>query len=491
MQPVYLVAQIRAIEQAHSLEKGAEGLMQKAGAAIARYVQGLLPESSSVLILVGPGNNGGDALVAASLLKSVHRLTVVFCGDHTRQPTDAAAALDAWVADGGEVLTAIPEGTWQLAIDGLFGIGLGRPLENWSLALVNQINALPCPVLSIDIPSGLSADTGRILGAVIKASYTLTFIAQKPGLLTLDGPDYVGEVLLDTLGLTADLQPSGYVVEQEDVATLLPKRKRNSNKGSFGNVGVLGGAAQMTGAAMIAARAALLSGAGRVYAGLLAPHAPKFDAMMPELMLRAAEDIFDLQDLDCLVVGPGMGQSAHAKALLQRALASSATLLLDADALNLLATDTALQMQCRERQAANIMTPHPGEAARILSSTVAEVQADRIAAALEIAKKYHAVTVLKGCGTVIAMPGGDWYINHSGNPGLASAGMGDALAGIIAALVAQGLSPEQAVLLGVHIHGAAADALVDHGIGPIGLTASEVMMEVRRILNQWAEWGQT
>lgn len=487
MQPVYCVAQIRAIEQAHH----ADDLMQKAGAAIAHHVQGTLPESSSILILVGPGNNGGDALVAARLLKNAHKLTVVFFGDRARQPTDATTALDAWIADGGEVQTAIPNEKWQLAIDGLFGIGLGRPLENEFLSRVNQINALHCPVLSIDIPSGLCADTGRVLGNAIRASQTLTFIAQKPGLFTLDGPDHVGEVLLETLGLTTEIQPSGYVVEQEDVATLLPKRKRNSNKGSFGNVGVLGGAAQMTGAAVIAARAALLSGAGRVYAGLLATHAPKFDVMVPELMLRAAEDIFDLQNLGCLVVGPGMGQSDHAKALLARALASNATLLLDADALNMLATDEALQAQLRHRQAVNIVTPHPGEAARMLSTTVAEVQADRIAAALEIAKKYHAVTVLKGCGTIIAMPNGDWYINHSGNPGLASAGMGDALAGIIAALVAQGLPPEQAVLLGVHVHGAAADALVDHGIGPIGLTASEVMMEVRRILNQWAEWGQT
>lgn len=487
MQPVYRVAHIRAIEQAYRTE----GLMQKAGAAIARHVQGILPEPSSVLILVGPGNNGGDALVAASLLKHLHKLTVVFCGDHARQPADAAAALDVWIADGGELLTVIPEGNWELAIDGLFGIGLGRPLENGLSALVNQINALHCPVLSVDIPSGLCANTGRVLGNAIRASQTLTFITRKPGLLTLDGPDYVGEVLLETLGLTTEIQPSGYIVEQEDVATLLPKRRRNSNKGSFGNVAVLGGTVQMTGAAVIAARAALLTGAGRVYAGLLAPHAPKFDVMMPELMVRGAEDIFDLPDLDCLVVGPGMGQSDHAKALLKQALASKATLLLDADALNLLATDEDLQTQCRTRQVVNIATPHPGEAARMLSSTVAEIQADRITAALEIAKKYHAVTVLKGCGTVIAMPSGDWYINHSGNPGLASAGMGDALAGIIAALIAQGLAPEQAVLLGVHVHGAAADTLVEHGIGPIGLTASEVMMEVRRILNQWAEWGQT
>jgi ADP-dependent NAD(P)H-hydrate dehydratase / NAD(P)H-hydrate epimerase len=485
--PIYSSDQIRQLEKQYA----DVALMQRAGLAISNYVQHLLPDlSSSILLLAGPGNNGGDALVAARLLRDIYPVTVVLCGDTNKLPPDAKQAYVAWLASGGEVLDAIPDGHFDLVVDGLLGMGINKALEGPIAELVAQVNTLNRRVLAIDIPSGLCAKTGRILGDAVRADWTMTFLGLKSGLFTLDGPDHAGEIILETLSIEPDAKPAGYLLDQQDVATFLPKRRRNSNKGSFGNVGVLGGAAQMTGAAVIAARAALLSGAGRVYAGLLAPHAPKFDVMVPELMVRAAEDIFDQGSLDCLVVGPGMGQSASAKVLLKRALSVDVTLLLDADGLNMLASDQSLQTLYHERNAINIVTPHPAEAARLLASTVGEVQADRITAALEIARKYHAITVLKGCGTVIAMPNGDWYINHSGNPGLASAGMGDALAGIIAALVAQKLSPEQAVLLGVYVHGAAADALVEQGIGPIGLTASEVMMEVRRMLNQWAEWGQ-
>jgi ADP-dependent NAD(P)H-hydrate dehydratase / NAD(P)H-hydrate epimerase len=485
--PLYSSDQIRQLEKQHV----DMALMARAGLALSNYVQQLLPDlSSSILLVAGSGNNGGDALVAARLLHDIYPVTVVFCGDEAKLPPDAAQAYHAWIESGGTLLDTIPDGRWDLVVDGILGIGLNKPVEGKPAALVEQINKLGIRVLAIDIPTGLNADTGSLMGEAVRADWTMTFLGLKPGLFTLDGPDHAGEVVLETLGIEPDAEPVGCLLEQEDVATFLPKRKRNSNKGSYGNVAILGGAPEMTGAAVIAARAALLSGAGRVYAGLLTHDAPDLDVMVPELMLRAAEDIFTLAALDCLVLGPGMGQSEHARALLQRALTSSNVLLLDADALNLLAKHEDLRAQCRSRPIANIVTPHPGEAARLLSCSVAEIQSDRIAAALEIARKYHAVTVLKGCGTVIAMPNGDWYINHSGNPGLASAGMGDALAGVIAALVAQGVSPEQAVLLGVQLHGTAADALVEHGIGPVGLTASEVMMEVRRILNQWAEWGR-
>jgi len=486
--PIYSSDQIRQLEKQYA----DIALMERAGLAISNYVQHLLPDlSSSILLLAGPGNNGGDAMVAAKLLRDIYPVTVVLCGDTNKLPPDAKQTYTAWLESGGEVLDAIPDNQFDLVVDGLLGIGINKALEGPIAELVAQVNRLNTHVLAIDIPSGLCAKTGRVLGDAVRADWTMTFLGLKSGLFTLDGPDHSGEVILETLGIEPDAKPAGYLLEQEDVATFLPKRRRNSNKGSFGNVGVLGGAAQMTGAAVIAARAALLSGAGRVYAGLLAPHAPKFDVMVPELMVRAAEDIFDQGSFDCLVVGPGMGQSVSAKSLLKQALSTDVTLLLDADALNMMASDQSLQTLCHDRHAVNIVTPHPGEAARMLSSTVAEVQADRLVSALEIAQKYHAVTVLKGCGTVIATPAANWYINHSGNPGLASAGMGDALAGIIAALIAQKMSPEQAALLGVYIHGVAADALVEQGIGPIGLTASEVMMEVRRILNQWAEWGQT
>jgi hydroxyethylthiazole kinase-like uncharacterized protein yjeF len=361
---IYFADQIRALEKRYT----SAPLMQRAGAAIAEHVQKLLPDTGSpILLLAGPGNNGGDALVAARLLQQIYQVTVVFCGDAGKLPPDAAQAYASWLESGGVVLDAIPDRQWSLVIDGLFGIGLSKPLEGLPAELVAQINNLDTKVLAIDIPSGLCANTGQVLGNAVQADWTITFLGLKPGLFTLDGPDHTGEVILECLGTTDDGTVSGHLIEQEDVATLLPKRRKNTNKGSFGNVGVLGGAAQMTGAAIITARAALLTGAGRVYAGLLASHAPKFDVMMPELMVRAGEDIFRQENLDCLVIGPGMGQGAAARELLAQALSTDIPLILDADALNILASDDDLQLQCRQRPAASIVTPHPGEAARMLS----------------------------------------------------------------------------------------------------------------------------
>jgi len=486
--PLYFAADIRRQEQACA----GQPLMELAGRAIANYVQGLLPDvQSSVLLLAGPGNNGGDALVAARLLRDIYRVALVFCGDTNKLPADAAAACRHWQESGGELLTDIPAGKWDLVIDGLFGIGLGKPLSGRPAELVVQVNRLGSKVLAIDIPSGLCADSGKVMGAAIHADCTMTFLGLKPGLFTLDGPDHAGTVVLEMLGTEPVQAPAGYLLEQEDVSRWLQPRRRNSNKGSYGNVAVIGGATQMSGAAILAARAALLLGAGRVYAGLLAPDAPAFDMMMPELMLRRAADIGKLSALDCLVIGPGMGCSDEAVSLLADAIRSTSTLVLDADALNLLAGANPLKQRCAEREGVSIVTPHPGEAARMLGTSVDAVQQNRIAAALNIAQDYQAITVLKGCGSVIAMPDSRWWINHSGNPGLASAGMGDALSGMIAALVAQGLSAEQAVLLGVHLHGAAADALVSQGLGPVGLTASEVAMEARHLLNHWQEWSKS
>jgi hydroxyethylthiazole kinase-like uncharacterized protein yjeF len=226
-------------------------------------------------------------------------------------------------------------------------------------------------------------------------------------------------------------------------------------------------------------------GAGRVYLGLLDDAAPTYDSMMPELMLRPADEVLKLEKLDCLVLGPGMGTDETARSMLARALVLSAPLLLDADALNLLAGDQSLRKILIQRTAATVVTPHPGEAARMLACTVQDIQNDRIRSALDIARQYQAITLLKGCGSVIALPDGRWFINHSGNPGLASAGMGDTLAGIMGALIAQDLPAEEAVQLATYLHGAAADGLMERGSGPVGLSASEVMTEARWLLNQW------
>jgi len=484
MTPLYLTSQIRAIEQAH----GSTSLMERAGLAAAELARALLPEEAdAILVVAGPGNNGGDALVAARHLRQDwHRVEVVFTGDADKLPPDARAAYEAWLACGGEVLTEIQNGKrYGLVMDGLFGIGLARALDARHQNLVRQVNAMSATVLALDVPSGLDADTGQVLGCAIEADHTLTFLGLKPGLFTLDGPDYAGVVHVTDLGVETTLseQQPGWLLDTPPA--LLAPRRRNSHKSSHGSVGILGGGTAMVGAALLAARAALLAGAGRVYAGQLAEHAPAVDFGQPELMLRCAETLFEIEHISALAVGPGMGRSQHAEATLQRALQYPAPLLLDADALHLIAANNELRNQFRQRTHSNILTPHPGEAAALLACSVAEIQADRVVSALDIAQAYNAVTVLKGCGSVIATPDDRWFINASGNAGLASAGMGDVLNGIIAALIAQGMAAEAATLLGVHLHGAAADNLVNAGVGPVGLTASEVAQEARDLLNQW------
>jgi hydroxyethylthiazole kinase-like uncharacterized protein yjeF len=481
MQPIYRTAGIRAIETAH----GTAGLMEKAGLAVAALAKELLPEDAySVLIVAGPGNNGGDALVAARHLKdSWLQVDVVFTGDAARLPPDAALAHAAWLEADGTLLDAIPEKSYDLVIDGLFGIGLSKPLQGRYSDLIRTINALDALVLAIDIPSGLDADTGRVLGEAVVADHTLTFLGLKPGLFTLDGVDHAGLVHESDLGVEVAQPADGWLIN--DIPALPAPRSRNSHKGTYGSIGILGGDHGMVGAPLLAARAALLMGAGRVYAGLLAEHAPAVDHGQPELMLRSAREVLDMNHLTALVVGPGLGRSAHAESVLQRALRYPAPLVLDADALALLAEHANLRQLLAERTHSTLLTPHPGEAATLLACSNAEIQSDRIARAHDISEKYWAITLLKGVGTVIATPEGPWYINASGNPGLATAGMGDTLAGIIGALAAQGMALDHAALLGTYLHGAAADALVEEGIGPLGLTASEVALKARELINLW------
>ena len=264
----------------------------------------------------------------------------------------------------------------------------------------------------------------------------------------------------------------------------LPPRNANAHKGLFGSVAVIGGDDGMVGAVMLAARAALLAGAGRVYAAMLCKEAPSVDIVQPELMLRSVSAICQLNQLDVVVLGPGLGQSAEAIKLLEYWLDQEVTLLLDADALNLIAKHVHLFSRVKSRSTATIITPHPAEAARLLGLSTVQVQQDRTASALKLAHALNVSCVLKGAGSVCAHHDGVFFVNSSGNPGLASAGTGDALSGIIAGLVAQGLNAFDAIKLGVYVHGAAGDALVKQGIGPVGLTASEVAMQARDIINQ-------
>jgi hydroxyethylthiazole kinase-like uncharacterized protein yjeF len=266
---------------------------------------------------------------------------------------------------------------------------------------------------------------------------------------------------------------------------LLPRRPANSHKGMFGSVGIVGGASGMIGAALLAGGAALKLGAGRVYLGLIAGDALGVDTAQPELMLRPIEALFKLGNLNCLVVGPGLGSEPNARFWLGCALDCKLPLVLDADALNLIATYPEVSGALRERTAPSILTPHPAEAARLLGMDISTVQNDRMGAAAELAAKFNCRVVLKGAGSICAMPDGRRFINTSGNSGLSSAGTGDILSGITGALLAQGSAPEEALLLAVYLHAAAADALLEQLGGPVGMTASEITHAARSLLNDW------
>lgn len=470
-------------------------LMQRAGQAAADLAVALrLDRDAPVLILAGPGNNGGDAFEVARLLAqrfvTVH---VVFTGDAARLPGDAADAFRRFNEAGGTTLDAIPgDVRWSLIVDGLFGIGLTRDITGAHAELIGQASALArrdrCPLLALDCPSGLDADTGAVRGTAIRASHTITFIAAKPGLFTADGPDHCGAITVAPLDLdprTFEGTPGTTVTPALFTDSLQPRRL-NSHKGSHGNAGILGGSSGMTGAAILAARAALRLGSGRVYLGLIDDKAPALDPLQPELMIRRPDRLL-ATDLTALACGPGMGNNGEVIELLENACGQDIPLVLDADALNRIAENGELHVAVTARHAPTLLTPHPAEAARLLECPTRDIQGDRIAAASELAVRFGAHVALKGCGTVVANPNGEWFINTSGNPGLATAGSGDVLTGMIVALLAQGWPADMALLAAVHLHGCAADHLVGRGIGPVGLTAGELIDEARRCFNEWLQ----
>jgi hydroxyethylthiazole kinase-like uncharacterized protein yjeF len=486
---LYTIAQTRAIEEAAraGLEPGT--LMRRAGKAAADYALELLGEQRGqpVLILAGPGNNGGDALeTAVNLAEAGVDATVLHLPGRREASGETAAAYERARAGSVGWIDMLPPGAeWGLVIDGLFGIGLGRALDGQYRDLVAALGELACPILALDVPSGLDADTGVALdpdGMAVRATHTITFLTDKPGLHTADGRDHAGQVRLDLLGVDTAALPRA--TAQLNGAPLfaahLAARRHNTHKGSFGDVAIIGGAHGMAGAPVLAARGALYAGAGRVFvAALGAP--PGYDSAQPEIMFRGADD----SDFfgRTLVIGPGMGDSVDAIRLLAKALDSDSPLVIDADALNLIGASPDLQSRLAQRAAPALLTPHPLEGARLLGMTPAVVQADRLEAAREMALRMNATVILKGSGSVIARPDGEVLLNPTGNAGLATAGSGDVLAGICGALLAQGWPAWEAGAAGAWIHGAAADLLVEQGIGPIGLTAGELPAAARQVLN--------
>jgi len=494
--PVFFTAEIREIEHQAATLPNPPHLMEKAGLAAAQIVRDQLLKNtySHVLVLAGPGNNGGDAFVAARYLKEWgNAVTVAFTGERDRVPPDAKQAMQAWLDIGGEISEDIPDTPdWDAVIDGLFGIGLdqskNRPIEGKYLEWIHTVNQLKIPILALDIPSGLGSDNGCIYGAVIRATITVTFIGLKPGLFTNFGPECCGTVLLCDLDVkaTSPLAPQAWLINKRLAQSMLPPpRPANSHKGSFGSLAILGGSPGMVGAALLAGRSALYLGTGRVYLGLLARTAPPVDFLCPELMLHSPHQLFKLKPMNCLVVGPGLGNESEALSWLETVLNSELTLVLDADALNLIAMHTYLAKKLNQRKASAIMTPHPAEAARLLKTDTGIIQNDRMDAVYKISQQFNCYVVLKGAGSICCFPDGKRYLNTSGNPGLSTAGTGDVLSGMIGALLAQGLSLDHALLLAVYLHGAAADNLLQQNHGPLGMTASEIITSARSLLNDW------
>lgn len=441
------------MEQARRAAHPGDSLMGKAGSVAADFAATLAQDTGApVLMLAGPGNNGGDAWVAARLLAARgFRVVLASRADPARLSPDAARAHAAWIAAGGRCMSVFPAGqNFCLVIDGLFGVGLARDVSGIEAQWIAQANALACPRLALDVPSGLDADTGRVRGIALRADATLTFLGAKPGLLTADGPDHAGEVFVDTLGVDATDAP-GFALTRPEPRHCLPPRRHNSHKGDFGHVGVIGGAPGMVGAALLAGRAALAHGAGRVTLGLLDERVA-VDYGEPRLMFAPPENLVG-QALTVLAIGPGLGQTTHAHALLETALAAPCPLVLDADALNLLAGDAALAETSAQRTAPTLLTPHPGEAARLLATDIAAIQASRIESAHRLAARFGAHVALKGAGTVVAHPRGRYAINTSGGPHLAQAGSGDRLTGLVAALLAQGMAAGDALEAAVWRHG--------------------------------------
>lgn len=460
--PLHDVAATRGIEASAAARLAPHTLMQRAGLATARLALAIAPHARRVWIACGPGNNGGDGLEAASHLQAWGREVVVtWLGDEAHAPADALASLQrARAAD--VALQAQPPESFDLAIDALFGIGARRPLDGAAARWRDAMNAGPTPVLAIDLPSGLDADTGQGQGETVRATHTLSLLTLKPGLFTAHGRDAAGQVWLDTLGVSAG----------EPTATLIgppaPRRRPHaSHKGSWGDVIVIGGASGMTGAALLAASAALHGGAGRVFVGLLDGGSLRVDPTLPELMFRP----IDALDLNSGAVACGCGGGEAVRTVLPRVLSCAPALVLDADALNAIAADVHLQSLLRARSARHgrhtVLTPHPLEAARLLGTTAQAIQSDRLAASRQLVERFGAVVVLKGSGSVIAGPGQAPRINPTGNARLATAGTGDVLAGMVAARMAAGEPALQAAADAVYAHGLAA-----HTDGGEGLTAS-------------------
>ncbi|HRQ65379.1 MAG TPA: NAD(P)H-hydrate dehydratase [Xanthomonadaceae bacterium] len=476
-------AAVRAVDRRAIDELGIPGyeLMCRAGAASLHHLRLRWPEARRILVLCGPGNNGGDGLVLARLARAEGFDVRVCCPLGVPRRGDAALAAQAFAEGGGQAESGRVDVAFagiDVVVDALFGIGPARPPPGDLALWIEALNATATPVLALDVPSGIDADSGHAPGAALRADVTVSFIALKRGLFTGAAVDCVGEILLETLDVPRQafegVEPYAQLLDADVLKPLAP-RTRSAHKGAFGHVLTIGGDHGYGGAVRMCGEAALRAGAGLVSVATRAEHVGALLAARPELMVRDAENLDVLLGAaSVLAVGPGLGQGAWGRVRFERALGFAGPRVFDADALNLLGEAP------RALGASTIITPHPGEAARLLGCDTAEVQRDRFAALQRLVERYACVVVLKGAGTLVG-DGQRTAVCATGNPGMASGGMGDVLTGIVAALLAQGLQPFDAASAGVWLHGVAGDRAARGG--QRGLLAGDLIAELRDLVN--------
>lgn len=483
---IYSVAAVRETDRTAIEDHGVPGytLMARAAAAAMREVRQRFPDARRWQIICGAGNNGGDGYVMARLAAHdgivVSVLTLV---DVDKLTGDAATAWGEFTAEGGVVMPWAGDLDDQadLLIDGILGSGLEREVGGEFADAVARINAHPARVVSLDIPTGIHGDTGNVLGTAVQADMTVTFVGLKSGLFLGDGPAHCGVIRFADLEIPesyrSEIAPAYRCIDECQLAAALKPRARGAHKGDFGHVLMIGGGQGMPGAVRLAGEAALRAGAGRVSIATHPSHAAILAATRPELMSHGVTGAADLAPLlenaDVVALGPGLGQSEWAQALYDEVAESPLPAVWDADALNLLA-------KTPNKANNRVITPHPGEAATLLNTSTADIQANRPAALAALAEKYGGTTVLKGSGSLVSTEATP-VLCLSGNPGMAAPGMGDVLTGIVAGLLAQGLNMTDAAAIGVEAHARAGDraALA----GERGMLASDLMTELRAVLN--------
>jgi ADP-dependent NAD(P)H-hydrate dehydratase / NAD(P)H-hydrate epimerase len=485
--PLYRASQVRELDRIAIEEMGIPGicLMERAGCAAFHILKSRWPKARRIIVLCGIGNNGGDGYILARLAYLAgYDVTVIQLGDTTKLKGDARTAYQAMTEVGLLIqeFTAKKLSIVDVVVDALFGTGLDREISGTWREAIESLNRCTCPILSIDIPSGLHADTGTVLGVAIRAEATVSFIGLKQGLFTGVGPDYCGQIYFNDLQVPSTIYKSVKTsvtrLDYEILKTALPKRSRIAHKGHFGHLLLIGGESGMTGAIRLAAEAAGRVGVGLISVATRSKHADFLNLTRPEIMSHGIETAEELEPLlnkaNVIAIGPGLGQSIWARAMLEAVKNIQKPIVVDADALNLLAKTPF-------RLAESILTPHPGEAARLLDSSTTEIQADRIAAVRALQLRFGNVCILKGAGTVIADENDEVGVCTAGNPGMACGGMGDVLTGVIAGLLAQGLSTIEAANVGVCLHGKAGDSAAVEG--ERGLLPSDLLPWLRHYAN--------